>query len=187
MRREKKLRIYLCGSIKKGDSDLRPSNEFWTEEDEITIKSKLNFDVDLLNPAKTKISRNDYFVNFGADLFLVQSSDMIFADLRSEKGIGVGAEMMFARQSGIPVIAWLPERTHYRRDLSDVFGEDLKRWIHPFAFALSDHIAQTLDEVCQIANAIADCNLSSVDSSKNINRAIDRFLENYPEYKIDQS
>lgn len=173
-------RIYLCGSVKKGRDDKRSADEFWSEGDEERILNCLKSDVSLLNPSKTPICRQDYFVNFGCDIWLIQSADVLFADLRKEKGIGVGAELMFARQEGIPVIAWLPQGSHYRRDLSNVFGEDLKDWIHPFAYTLSDYIEETLDDVCRTAQKLLAGSLEKKCSGKSINSAVAEFVRNYP-------
>lgn len=177
------VRIYLCGSVKKGLRDERPETEFWSPEHELYIANALERKVELLNPSKTEISRRDYFVNFGCDIFLVQSADLLFADLRSEKGIGVGAELMFARQTGIPVITWLPPKTHYRRDLIDVFGEDLHDWFHPFAFALSDYIEDTLEAVCNRASSILAGQSQSTIRDKAIDRATETFLSSYPDFR----
>lgn len=177
------VRIYLCGSVKKGLTDNRAPTEFWTPEQEDFIQRTVDGFVQLLNPSKTEISRQDYFINFGCDIFLVQSSCLLIADLRSEKGIGVGAELMFARQAGIPVIAWLPPESHYRRNLSDVFGEDLQNWVHPFAFALSDYVEDSLEAVCHRANTILAGSVERTSPHKTIEQAIDRFLLHYPEFK----
>jgi hypothetical protein len=177
------IRIYLCGSVKKGLTDNRPETEFWSPQHEDLIGRTIKGNIELLNPSKTPISRKDYFTNFGCDLFLVQSSNLLIADLRSEKGIGVGAEMMFARQAAIPVIAWLPPESHYRRDLSNVFGEDLQNWMHPFAYALSDYLEDSLEAVCHRANAILSGSIDRISESKTIERAIDKFLTRYPEFR----
>lgn len=177
------VRIYLCGSVKKGLLDNRSEEEFWDPAHEIAIAKALDRPVELLNPSKTKIRRSNYFINFGCDIFLVQSSDLLFADLRSEKGIGVGAELMFARQAGIPVIAWLPPDSHYRRDLTDVFGEDLHNWVHPFAYALSDYIEDSLNAVCERAKSILAGEVQPVMRNKEIKQATDAFLREYPDFE----
>jgi hypothetical protein len=74
-------RIYLCGSVKKGRADTRPDTEFWSPEHEDFIDRAIDGKVEPLNPSKTLISRKDYFINFGCDIFLVQSSHLLFADL----------------------------------------------------------------------------------------------------------
>jgi hypothetical protein len=177
------VRIYLCGSVKKGVTDTRPGTEFWSPEHEEFIARTIDGNVELLNPSKTPISRKDYFINFGCDIFLVRSAHLLIVDLRSEKGIGVGAELMFARQARVPVIAWLPPGSHYRRDLSDVFGEDLQNWVHPFAFSLSDYIEDNLEAVCCRANAILSGSLDLAHQSRTIEDAIDSFLALYPGFR----
>ena len=141
------LRIYLSGSIRKGEGDLRSPDHFWTQEEEEFIRANAGGTVELLNPAKTDIRRQDFALNFGCDLYLVSISDVVLVDARREKGIGVGAEMMFAVQRGITVITWAPPDMHYRRSkVSDLFGEDLHDWTHPFVFGLSDHVVNDLAE-----------------------------------------
>lgn len=148
------LRIYLSGSIKKGASDPRSEVDFWNEEDELLIKEKLVAECILLNPAKSSISRNDYFVNYGCDLYLVGSADVVIADFRSSKGIGVGAELMYAQTLGIPVIGWMPPTSYYYRErLEDVYGEDLEDWIHPFVYGLSDFLVASIEGACELINA----------------------------------
>ena len=120
------LQIYLSGSIKKGRFDTRSESEYWSSENEHEIARSINRSVVFLNPARTAIRRNDYFVNYGCDLFMIQESDLVLVDLRTEKGIGVGAELMYAHFIGRPVVGWLPRNSHYKRDyVEDVFGEDL--------------------------------------------------------------
>ncbi|MBH5392094.1 class I SAM-dependent methyltransferase [Bradyrhizobium diversitatis] len=145
------LRIYLSGSIKKGAGDSRTPDHFWTREDEEFIRANAGRPVELLNPSKADIRRQDFAINFGCDLHLVSISDVVLVDARREKGIGVGAEMMFAIQRGIPVITWSPPDTHYRRSkITDLFGEDLHDWTHPFVFGLSDHVVDDLQEAMTI-------------------------------------
>ena len=150
------LRIYLSGSIRKGVGDPRSPDYFWTREDEEFIHANAGVPVELLNPAKTDIRRQDFALNFGCDLYLVSISDVVLVDARREKGIGVGAEMMFAVQRGIPVITWAPPDTHYRRPkVPDLFGEDLHDWTHPFVFGLSDHVVDDLAEAMALIRSKA--------------------------------
>jgi hypothetical protein len=148
------LRIYLSGSVRKGDRDPRPNREFWSEDDENKIiRGVTDAHVVLLNPNKTAIRRKDIRSNFGCDLYLVSTSHVILVDARSKKGVGIGAEMMFATLRSIPVISWVPQNSHYRKDrLPNVFGEDLVDWIHPFIHGLSDYIVDDLDQVIALLN-----------------------------------
>ena len=150
------LRVYLSGSIRKGTEDPRSPDHFWTPEDEEMIRSGIGSPVDLLNPAKADIERQRFDINFGCDLYLVSISDVVLVDARLEKGIGVGAEMMFAAHHDIPVITWAPRETHYRRSsVPGVFGEDLTDWTHPFVFGLSDYVVEELEGAIDLIRAIA--------------------------------
>lgn len=172
--RTRPLRIYLSGSIRKGTGDPRTPDYFWTREDEEAIRAGVGAPVELLNPAKTDVRRQDSGLNFGCDLHLVSVSDVVLVDARREKGIGIGAEMMFAAQRGIPVITWAPWETHYRRSsVPDVFGEDLTDWTHPFVFGLSDHVVGELAHAIDIIGGLA----RGEPIVKNV--AIDKLIERY--------
>lgn len=146
------VRIYLAGSVPKGNGDL--GRQTWSEKDEEQIRSGIRAShVETLNPNKSGVSRADFYANFGCDLYLVASSDVVFVDGRGKRGIGVGAEMMFAQMRGVRVVAICPDESAYRRrDVENLFGEDLDEWIHPFVFGLTDHIAASLGEAISWLN-----------------------------------
>ncbi|MEV6302530.1 hypothetical protein AB0M02_24160 [Actinoplanes sp. NPDC051861] len=150
--------LYLSGSVRKGDNDSRPAIEFWSQADEDKLTNGINARaVRTLNPSKSKIRRSDYYANFGCDLHLVSISNVVLVDVRAKRGIGIGAEMMFAQMSGIPVVSICPRNSAYRQDLvPNVFGEDLKDWIHPFVFGLSDYIVEDIDDAVQLINNLIE-------------------------------
>lgn len=151
------LVVYLSGSIRKGRADTRDPVTFWGPDEEKALTSQVTCgDVLTLNPSRTVLRRSDYYANYGCDLYLVARSDVVVVDARTEKGIGVGAEMMFARQRKIPVITVAPPNTNYRRDLvPDVFGEDLRNWIHPFVYGLSDKIVDGFEAAGKLLDDLA--------------------------------
>lgn len=179
------LNIYLSGSIRKGKNDHRTEINFWTQENEETVRGILDSPIKLLNPSKSNISRNDYFVNFGCDLYLIKSAHVVLADLRTEKGVGVGAELMYAHHHNIPVVGWAPPNSYYRRDhVEDVFGEDLEDWIHPFVFGLCDYLAEDLETACQKINELAAGRWQGRGAEKSSDNAIAAFLKSYPDSKL---
>lgn len=177
------IKIYLSGSIKKGSGDTRSPVHFWTEEDESNIVEYCGTHVELLNPAKSNIRRNDYHANYGCDLFLVRQSDVVLVDLRTEKGIGIGAELMFARYEQIPVVGWAPRNSQYRKDrVENVFGEDLVDWIHPFAFGLCDYLEPTLEAACGRIKEVLSLPPKMRKRSPEIEGSIRYFCSKYPEW-----
>lgn len=177
------LRVYLSGSIRKGSDDTRPTDHFWTADDEAFILANGRQRIELLNPAKTDIRRQDFGLNFGCDLYLVSISDIVLVDARKEKGIGIGAEMMFAVQRGIPVITWAPQETHYRRsEVPNVFGENLKNWTHPFVYGLSDYVVDNLaDAVELISRASPE---RPLECRTNPQALIDRYAKSRPDVRF---
>jgi hypothetical protein len=169
--------VYLCGSIRKGSSDDRDPGNFWGDDEEKALLAPVrSAEVVTLNPARTDLRRNDYYANFGCDLHLVTKSDVVVVDARTEKGVGVGAEMMFARERNIPVITVAPPNTNYRRDfVPDVFGEDLRDWIHPFIFGLSTRIVDGFEDAGHLLEQLATGQWRPV-LSPSTHKAIDYYL-----------
>lgn len=140
------VKVYLCGSIKKGASD-RINRKVWGPEEEDAIISSFGseWNVELLNPATVGIKRVDSFNNFGGDMYYVKISDFIFVDARDRRGIGIGGEMFAAKYFGIPVVSLCPVGSHYRKDyVEDLCGENVNNWIHPFITGLSDYISDDI-------------------------------------------
>jgi hypothetical protein len=114
---------------------------------------------------------------------LVSISSIVVVDLRRSKGIGVGAELMYANLHGIPVIGWLPSDSEYKRDIvKNINGEDLVDWVHPFAYGLCDMRFETLAEIgCELNRMVETQNFQK--SFRSPQHSIDKFLEQYPDFK----
>lgn len=181
---DKEIKIYLSGSIKKGTGDSTKSY-YWTSADEDYLRQDIDSDynVILLNPANAEVKRNDYYANFGCDLMLVTESDFLIADLRERRGIGIGSEMTVAKCHRIPVIAFCPKETHYRRSiLENVCGEDLRDWIHPFVFGWSDVVVENLQEAVEWINDFLRAPKQVKDISI-VQDSIDYYKRTNPKYQ----
>lgn len=154
---KRNLLVYLSCTIRKGPTDMR-SPDFFCGEEELKrlLAPVTSADVTLLDPAKSGCRRNDIYANYGCDLYMIGISNIVVVDARMEKGVGVGAELMYARQCGIPVIAVCPPESNYRRTLlRDVCGEDLRNWVHPFIYNLSSIIVDDFDSAGNAIEAFA--------------------------------
>lgn len=143
---KRKISIYLAGKIPNGNEI--PSDALhWTKHHMDHLRSHLSeFDVVLLNPAFKDCDLTDQDTVFGRDMHYVFSSDIIFVDARGPRGLGVGAEMMWAKINGIPVISWAPKDSHYNISSTVVLGTYVSDFIHPFVNGLSDKIAENIEE-----------------------------------------
>jgi|SRR5579872_5743074 len=140
----KKIAIYLAGSIQKGHES-HPSQ--WTEQDRKLLQNLLpEFKISFLNPDIRTDDLSDQRSVFGRDMLQVYSSDLVFVDARDRRGLGVGAEMMWAKYNRIPVLTLSPKDSHYNKKSTSLLGVSVQNWVHPFVESLSDGIVSDLSE-----------------------------------------
>lgn len=138
-----KIAIYLAGSIKKGHE--KSNESYWTPEDLESLKNYLSdYEVSFLNPAFRSDDLYDQRSVFGRDMTQVYCSNVVFVDARDRRGLGVGAEMMWAKFNKIPVVSWAPKDTHYHKSKTTVLDVPVDNFIHPFVVGLSDYVAESL-------------------------------------------
>lgn len=140
-----KVSIYLAGSIKKGHE--KSEESYWTEADMLCLKTSLpSYEISFLNPAFRSDNLSDQRSVFGRDMLQVFCSDIVFVDARDRRGLGVGAEMMWAKLHKTPIITLSPRNSHYHKSETTLLGVPVKDWIHPFVESLSDAIVENLQE-----------------------------------------
>jgi hypothetical protein len=135
------VRIYLSGGIKKDEDDRKIC---WSEEDKEAIRSLVE-GVEFLDPQRTP-EVHDSIASFGCDLNDVKCADIVLVDARQKRGIGIGAEMAVAKMLGKPVVSVVPRNSHYRRDVLNHFGKEIRDWTHPFLVGLSDSVVESVGE-----------------------------------------
>lgn len=142
---KQKIALYLAGSIKKEHE--KEENYFWSLSEIETLKENLDsYEISFLNPAFRSDNLSDQRSVFGRDMLQVYCSDIVLVDARERRGLGVGAEMMWAKLHKKPIIAWAPKNTHYHKSKTVVLGTSVNNWVHPFVESLSDRIVENLNE-----------------------------------------
>jgi hypothetical protein len=138
-----KISIYLAGSIKK---DHEKADEFfWTDADMLFLKKHLpEYEISFLNPAFRSDDLSDQRSVFGRDMTQVFCSDVVFVDARDRRGLGVGAEMMWAKFHTIPIVTLAPLNSHYNKSKTTLLDIAVENWVHPFVESLSDAIVENL-------------------------------------------
>lgn len=138
-----RVAIYLAGSIKK---DHAQAGSYWSEEEMLALKAYLfDYAISFLNPASRTDDFSDQRSVFGRDMTQVFCSDIVFVDARDRRGLGVGAEMLWAKLHKIPVIALAPKNSHYHKDQMTLLDVPVSNWIHPFIESLSDAVVEDLN------------------------------------------
>ncbi len=145
----KKITFFLSGSVKKGENDLRSDEYFWSAEHENLLKNSFQgIEVEILNPNSVTVPKYLMKERFQADIDMLKQSNAVIVDARTKKGLGIGAEMVIARQTGIPVLTLCPRGGEYRGTMVDTDGKE-REWVHPFVFELSDQIFDTLPDLIE--------------------------------------
>ena len=142
---ETKISIYLAGSIKKGHE--RADESYWTDADMHFLRENLpEYEISFLNPAFRSDDLSDQRSVFGRDMTQVFCSDVVFVDARDRRGLGVGAEMMWAKFHKIPIVTLAPLNSHYNKSKTMLLDVAVENWVHPFVESLSDAIVENLSD-----------------------------------------
>ncbi len=173
---EKDISLYLAGKIQKAHEN--PNETYWTEiEQDILRRALASFNVHFLNPAIRSDDLSDQRSVFGRDMIQVASADAVFVDARDRRGLGVGAEMMWAKMHSIPVITLSPLGSHYHKSSTSLLGVEVESWRHPFIEGLSDAIVETLEEGAQLLINMFNEDSPEIKGPSWIHEAMSYYLE----------
>lgn len=151
---KQRIAIYLAGTIKKRHEQTNDS--CWTDVHMQELSDALpQYKLLFLNPAFRTDDMTDHQSVFGRDMTQVFCSDFVLADVRERRGLGVGAEMMWAKVHRIPLICWAPDESHYNCRDTTILDCPVEHYIHPFVACLSDHIAPDLADAAAWMAAVA--------------------------------
>lgn len=166
----KKLAIYFAGTVQK-DHEIMESK--WTEEDfrilEETLKPQ---PLAFLNPAQRTDDLCDQTSVFGRDMSQVFMADIVFVDARHRRGLGVGAEMMWAKFHAKPVLVLAPNDTHYRKATTEILGTTINEYVHPFVHNLSDKIVSSVEEGAAWIQLYLEENVGAIKDQTSIYEAM---------------
>lgn len=136
------MKIYLAGKVAKGD-------EIGTIQDwrsEYIANISCFGDVEFISPEDPNLDESKPLEIFGHDCYQVREADVIIIDASSKLGVGTAQEMVIAKYFGKHVFTILPKDTHHRRSNLQMHGVLVEDWIHPFVFAMSDRVFESVDD-----------------------------------------
>lgn len=169
-----KVAIYLAGTIHKGHE--KEDESYWTEENMRFLKEALHdYDVSFLNPAFRTDDLSDNQSVFGRDMLQVFTSHIVFVDARDRRGLGVGAEMMWAKLNRIPLVTWVPKNSHYRKEKTTLLNVPVVNFIHPFVECLSDQLVENLEQGAQWIHEVISTPSTPIKGIESIGQAMEYY------------
>lgn len=177
------ITIYLAGKIQKAHEE--PNETYWTEADQQILREALApRKVLFLNPAIRSDNLSDQKSVFGRDMTQVYTADAVLVDARDRRGLGVGAEMMWAKMNRIPVFTLSPIGSHYHKESTSLLGVEVESWIHPFVECLSDAVVESLEEAASYLASLRDEKFLEIKGPEWIRDAMRYYLET--QFPLDQ-
>lgn len=153
------MKIYLAGSIPKGDSEAEVFDD-WRSRYIEALKDC--FEADFIQPYHRNIDESDFLVVVGQDCKHIKESSLVIVNAEEKLGVGTAQELVIAKYFAKPVVSVLPKDTHHRRSNVVFHGKLVEDWIHPFIFAFSDFIVQDVQEIRDIKDEIYTCAVKSI-------------------------
>jgi hypothetical protein len=135
------------------------------------------YELSFLNPAFRSDTLSDQRSVFGRDMTQVFCSDIVFVDARDRRGLGVGAEMMWAKFHKIPIITLAPKDSHYNKSKTTLLDVAVENWVHPFVESLSDAIVENLLEGAAWVRKFVNASTPSIKDIEYIQSAMQHYRD----------
>lgn len=138
-------KIYLAGKVAKG-AEIGSARD-WRQEyiDQLSQSGSFEF----LSPEDPLLDESQPLLVFGHDCYLVRECDILLVDASTKLGVGTAQEMVIAKYFGKYVYTVLPKDTHHRRSNLQMYDFVVVDWVHPFVFAFSDRIFNSIDHLAR--------------------------------------
>lgn len=162
------MKIYLAGSVPKGDKDAKDFIDWRKRYIEIISQTIKN--VELFDPNVFAVLEGDSLALTGADCGYIQQSDLVVVNAEEKLGAGTAMELVVAKYFNKPVITVLPKATHHRRSNLKFEGRLVKDWIHPFIDTFSDIVIEKPSEIKQ---ALKELKKKKIKTIKVIDEAVE--------------
>lgn len=168
----KTFTVYLAGKVPKGAEI--GTNENWRLEYARHLSQADIFE--FLSPEAPHLDESQPLLVFGHDCLLVQQCDLVIVNASTKLGVGTSQEMVIAKYFGKHVFTVLPSDSHHRRSHLQMYDYLIEDWIHPFLFAFSDKIFDSIEQLTEFVQQRKDTLLSQpAIRLDQIDKSIDRY------------
>lgn len=155
------MKIYLAGSVPKGDKEAKNYIDWrkvYIAEIKKSIKNSETFDPNIFY----KLEGDSKGVA-GADCWNIKESDLVLANAEEKLGAGSAMELVVAKYFSKPVITVLPKDSHHRRSNLEFEGRMVEDWTHPFIETFSDFIIEDISEIGVVIKKIKDIKIKNIN------------------------
>jgi hypothetical protein len=156
---ENNMKIYLAGSVPKGDKEQKDFKN-WRLEYKEKLQSFL--DADFIDPYKREVDEADFLGVFGKDCLEIKQADLIIVNAEEKLGVGTSQELLVAKYFKKLVITVLPKESYHRKSNLVFHGKNVADWIHPFIFSSSDIIIEKVEEIENYKNEFNKINIKGI-------------------------
>ncbi len=153
------MRIYLAGSIPKGDTETK---EFVDWRDHYSEVLKKVFNAEFITPRAGEVDETDWMLVMGKDSRSIKVSDVTVVYAENKIGAGTAMEMVIAKYFKKPVITVIPKNTHHRQSNVVFDGKLVGDWVNPFIGAFSDFVIESIEEVVTIKDQLASVKVKDI-------------------------
>lgn len=160
--------IYLAGSVPKGDKEQETFVDWRAKWSGILLN--IFEDAQVIDPYNSSLDEGDFLQVVGQDFGYIKRASLVVINAAEKLGAGTAMEMVAAKYFKKTVITVLPKNTHHRRSNLVFHGKLVEDWIHPFIWAFSDFIVETIEEVEDVK---AKLEVTKVKDISVIDQAID--------------
>jgi nucleoside 2-deoxyribosyltransferase len=144
--------VYLAGSIPKGDKEAEGYVNWRLKYQEELERVFPN--ATFIDPFRLEKDENDPKLVFGEDCKHISEADLVVVRSEEKMGAGTSMELVIAKYLKKPVVTVLPKNSHHRRPNVTFAGRLVEDWIHPFVWAMSDYIVESIEGVEQIKDQV---------------------------------
>jgi hypothetical protein len=155
------MKVYLAGSVPKGDGEAKDFKDWRKEYTAIIRKSFPDFHP--IDPNNVFAIEGDSLGVFGADCLWIQESDAVIVHGEKKLGAGTAMELIIAKYFKKPVITVLPKDTHHRRSNLIFDGRLVEDWIHPFIDVFSDIIVEKPEQLASAMKKITTMQIKGME------------------------
>lgn len=146
------MKIYLAGSIPKGDTEASAFSDWRKRYTEVL--GKVFPGAEFITPKAGEVDETDNVLVVGKDSRSIKISDLTVVYAEEKIGAGTAMELVIAKYLKKPVVTILPKDTHHRRSNLHFDGVLVADWVHPFIKTFSDFVLEKIEDVQSIKDEI---------------------------------